>query len=418
MAKKILGPIFIIIIFIYFVTIVLHISAYVDDYQWDFRTHREAGKIFASGSDPYDSEVLFPRARTHFLYTYPPVTLFLYQLFSMTDYTTAFHAFLILKCILLIGLVYFWKREFLKDDADPFFFLFCLLAFNSAVFLDLIAGNINLVEQVFLWLAFSFYIKERQVLFSVFVLLAASFKMTPAFFLILLLLWDDPKRYKYFLISAGAFLAYLLVQYIIVPEFFTQFIRNALTVVGEKGGVVPATSKLIGDLFQVIGQISGTAIPGVVQTAVIGIIAAGVIYLTYQAYLRLNRIETTDRKMITVFLVCLLYALIHPRFKDYAFLLLIVPSYYAIKNIRYTKVAPFLFILFILSSDRMELPVASSIMSFIWAYYPLLVAYAVWGILINEIFAAAREGDEEIEGKKVRGSEGEKKIEGKKVRKR
>jgi len=394
MAKKIIGPVFIILLFLYFITLVLHISANIDVYQWDFRTHREAGKIFASGTDPYDADILFPKARSRFLYTYPPVTLYFYKLFSLTDYDTAFHVFLILKCILLVGLVYFWKREFLKEDADPFFFLFCLLAFNSAVFLDLIAGNINLVEQVFLWLAFSFYLKQRLMLFCLFVLVAASFKMTPVFFLILLLLCDDPKKYKYFLGAAGVFFLYLFIQFVIVPEFFTQFIRNALTVVGEPGGVVPSTNKLIGDVFLVLEKMSGVAVPGVIQTAIFGLIAAGVIYLTYRTYVRLNHSETADKKMIMVLLVCLLYALIHPRFKDYAYLLLIVPSYYIIKNIRFTKMAPFLFILFVLSNERLVLPVASSIMAFIWEYYPLLVAYCVWGIFVYEIFASAKEKTE------------------------
>ena len=391
MAKKAIGPVFIILLFLYFITLVLHISAHVDVYQWDFRTHREAGKLFASGSNPYDPDILFPKAQTRFLYTYPPVTLFFYRLFAMTDYDSAFHIFLILKCILLIGLVYFWKKEFLKKDADPFFFLFCILAFNSAVFLDLIAGNINLVEQVFLWLAFSFYLRRRYLLFCLFVLLGASFKMTPVFFLILLLLCDDQKKYKYFLGSAGVFCAYLLVQYIIVPDFFSEFIRNALTVVSEKGVVVPATSKLIGDVLQSLAKISGVAVPGGIQTAVFGIVAAGAIYLTYRAYIRLDRIDRADKEMITVFLVCLLYALIHPRFKDYAYMLLIVPSYYIIKHTRFTQMAPFLFILFVLSSDRLILPAASALMAFMWKYYPLLVAWCVWGIFIYEIFALTGE---------------------------
>ena len=196
----------------------LHISDNYDRYLWDFQSHREAGKIFGSGSNPYDAENLSPNVRTHFLYTYPPVTLFFYQLFSLTDYKTAFHFFLIIKCVLLIGLVYFWKRGFLREDADPFFYIFCLLVFNSAVFIDMIAGNINLVEQFVLWLAFSYYIKKRLVPFCVFVLIAASFKMTPAFFLILLLLSDDENKYKYLMGAAAVFLSYLLIQYVILPD--------------------------------------------------------------------------------------------------------------------------------------------------------------------------------------------------------
>ena len=103
MARKIAGGVVIVLLLLYLLTLVLHISGNIDKYLWDFQTHREAGKIFASGSNPYDSENLPPNVRTHFLYTYPPVTLFLYQLFSLMDYKTAAHVFLILKCLLLIG---------------------------------------------------------------------------------------------------------------------------------------------------------------------------------------------------------------------------------------------------------------------------------------------------------------------------
>jgi len=390
MVRKIAGPFFTVVLLAYFLTLVLHISGNLNSYQWDFRTHRQAGQIYASGANPYDADILFPRAHTRFLYTYPPVTLFFYRLFSLTDYKSAFHIFLFVKCALFIGLVYFWKREFLKKDADSLFYLFCLLAFNSTVFLDLIAGNINLAEQVLLWLAFGFYIKARLKLFCAFVLAAASFKMTPAFFLVLLLLSDDCQKYKYFLGACGVFLAYLGIQYLIVPDLFTGFIKNALTVVGESGGVVPSTYKLIGDLAGTVAKISGTTVPRIVPFAIAAMLAAGILYLTYRAWVQLKHRPLPDRQMLTVFLVCLAYALIHPRFKDYMYLLLLVPAYYIIKNIRHTKAAPFLFVLFILSGPRLLLPVAASVMSLVWAYYPLIVAYCVWGLYLYEI-AASRE---------------------------
>jgi hypothetical protein len=153
---------------LYFVTLIMHISANYTHYQWDFRTHRKAGEIFASGKNPYDADILMSQKGGDFLYTYPPVTLFLYRFFTLTSYKTAFHVFLISKCILLVGLIYFWRREFLKQAAGPLFYLFCLLAFNSAVFRDFIAGNINLIEQVMLWLAFCFYLRRKLVLFCIF----------------------------------------------------------------------------------------------------------------------------------------------------------------------------------------------------------------------------------------------------------
>ena len=390
MAKKISGLVIVAILLFYFLTLVLHISANHDEYQWDFRTHRAAGKIFSSGANPYDPSILFPEAGARLRYTYPPATLFVYQLFALMEYHTAFHVFLILKSLLLVGLVFFWQKEFLGNNADPFFYIFCLLAFNSAVFIDLIAGNINLVEQVILWVAFCFYLRHRLFLFCIFTLIAASFKMTPAFFLILLLLADDRKKYQYFLGSVVAFFFYLLIQYFVMPEFFTWFIKNALSVVSERGEVSPSSYKLIGHAIRFLNDLTGIKIPSVINLVAAGVVTAGIILLTYRAYIQLERSQIKDKEMIAVFLVCLLYALIHPRLKDYMFLLLLLPSYYIIKNIRYTQIAPFLYVLMILSCNKMVLPIASSLMELIWVYYPLIIAFCVWGIYLNEIFAAAK----------------------------
>jgi hypothetical protein len=387
MAKKIVGIAVIFLLLAYFITLVLHISAHDDQYLWDFRTHREAGRIFASGSNPYDPDILLSKDGADFLYTYPPVTLFFYRLLAVPEYETAFRIFLISKFILLIGLAYFWKREFIKEEGNLLFYLFCLLAFNSAVFLDMIAGNINLVQQAMLWIGFSFYIKRKFKLFCLFTLVAASFKMTPIFFLILLLLTDDKNRYKYFLGAGAVFLCYLLIQYVMVPELFEGFIKNALAVVGEKGGVVPSTNQLIASLFESIAKITGLTVPQPLESTIFVVIAAAVVFFSYKACTRLKHNNIDKKAMIKVFIVCLTYALINPRFKDYGYILLLVPSYYIIKNTRFTKFAPFLFILFIMS-NRIMLPIVSSIYDIIWAYYPLMVAYCVWGIYLYEIFCA------------------------------
>lgn len=389
MGKKIFGIIGLVFLLGYFLSLVLHISANFDQYQWDFRTHRKAGEIFASDLDPYDSSILFPQARTTFLYNYPPLTLYFYKFFAQFDYKSAFHIFLVTKCILLIGLIYFWKRVFLKTNTYALFCLFCLFAFNSAVYRDLVAGNINLVEQVLLWLAFFFFINHRLILFCTFCLLAASFKMTPTFFLVLLLLSDDKKKYQYFVCSGFAFFAYLLIQYIIVPDMVTSAIQNAFAVVSERGTIVPSTFTLISDVFNWLQKNLGLATPQAVQFSILAVFVAAVILLSYRAHIQLKIAKVENRQMLEVFLVCLVYALIHPRFKDYAYILLIVPAYFIIMNNRVTKVNPFILFLAILVYPPFIVPGTEIIFMFFWKYYPLMVAYVIWGIYLYEIFSSA-----------------------------
>jgi len=315
--------------------------------------------------------------------------LYFYKFFAQFDYKSAFHIFLITKCILLIGLIYFWKRVFFKTNTCALFCLFCLLAFNSAVYRDLVAGNINLVEQVLLWSAFFFYIKHRLILFCAFCLLAAGFKMTPAFFLVLLLLADDKKKYQYFVCSGFAFFTYLFVQYIIVPNMFTSAIRNAFAVVSERGTIVPSTFTFISDVFNWLSKNAGLATPQAIQFAICAAFVTAVIVLTYKARIRLKSAKVENSRMLEVFLVCLVYALIHPRFKDYAYILLIVPAYFIIMNNRYTKTNPFVFFLAILVYPPFIVPGTEIFFTFFWKYYPLVVAYVIWGMYLQEIFSWA-----------------------------
>ena len=391
MAKKIakiVGPV---LLLAYFLTLVLHISAQSDQYQWDFRTHRKAAEIFAAGSDPYDSHVLFRQKGADFLYTYPPFTLFFYALFNQTDYDTAFHIFLLVKCVLLLGLVIFWRWAFLGPEGDALFFLFCLLVFNSAVFADLIAGNINLVEQILLWMAFFFYLKHRPVLFCAFVLLAASFKMTPIFFVVLVLTSDHSKKFHYFGGAVAIFLVYLFVQYLIYPEMFIGFVRNALTVVGESGAVGPSTEKFVNEIFALLSQLIGPVSPAVISAVVIAL-AALVVYLSAKAYFLLNPVPSDhpDREKMILFLLCLVYALIHPRLKDYAYMLLIVPSYYIMKTTRVNKAFGFIFVLSILAAPHLLLPGFDILSALAWRYFPLMIAYTIWGLYLYEIFSLAK----------------------------
>jgi hypothetical protein len=295
---------------------------------------------------------------------------------------------LLVKCALLVGLVIFWRNAFLGPAGDSLFFLFCLLVFNSAVFADLIAGNINLLEQILLWTAFFFFLQKRFALFCVFVLLAASFKMTPLFFIVLLLTSDHPKKYHYFGYAGTIFLAYLAVQYLIYPEMFMGFVRNALTVVGESGAVGPSTEKFVKEIFALLSQLSGP-LPPVIISAVVIALAALVVFLSGRAYFLLKGTRTghPDCDKMILFLVCLVYALIHPRFKDYAYMLLIVPAYYIMKTTRLKKAFPFIFILSVLAAPHLMLPGFDFLSSIMWRYFPLMVAYTIWGLYLHEIFS-------------------------------
>ena len=91
-----------------------------------------------------------------------------------------------------------------------------------------------------------------------------------------------------------------------------------------------------------------------------------------------------------LFLICLVYALIHPRLKDYAYMLLIVPCYYIMKTTRVNKAFGFIFVLSILAAPHLLLPGFDILSALAWRYFPLMIAYTIWWLYLYEIFSAAK----------------------------
>jgi hypothetical protein len=371
------------ILILYALALVREISTHPDRYQWDFRSQYQAGRIFADGGDPYD-----------LVYAYPPVTLYFYRVFACLEYGAAFQLFLGFKCTLLIGLVVFWKRVFLPREGGALFYLFCLLAFNSALWLDMRAGNMNLFEILMIWIAFWFYLHERPVLFCACLFAAALFKITPLFFLVLLFLREDRKRLVYIGGTLICFGMYLLLQYVAMPSLFVRFLENVFFVLQERGVYSPSTSALIKDVFRWLASETGIVVPPPVPLVAFAAATALIVWVTYRAYLVLRGVRSEDEAKTVVFVTCVMYALVHPRFKDYAYVLLVVPTYFIMARARFARVYPFLFLIVVLFSRNpavAALPGMDGLLSVAWQYGPLLVVFAIWGLYLYEIFAMERE---------------------------
>ena len=83
-----------------------------------------------------------------------------------------------------------------------FFFTF---AFGSALLVDFTSGNIAVFEQFLLWLAFAALLARRPWMFALLVVLVAQFKLTPIFFLGLLLVIDERPQWKPFVGGTALF---------------------------------------------------------------------------------------------------------------------------------------------------------------------------------------------------------------------
>jgi hypothetical protein len=350
-----------------------------------------AAKIFSGGKNPYDVETMKEQTGNPLWYAYPPATLLLYRLFTFMSFDTAYGVYLLLKAAAIVGLVWLWQKKFIAKEFNGWFYLLCILSFNGTVFLDMRSGNINMFEQLMLWVGFYFFLERRLVLFCLFILLAGSFKMTPVVFLMLLLFTDNKRRVAYLFGSCIVFACYMLIQFAIVPDFFHQFIAGATKTLEERGTVAPSTLGMTADLFDLLAKTTGVTAPQIILYVVYFVIAAAVIFLSVRAYFVLIRQKTADREKIVIFTACLVYALIHPRMKDYAYVLLIAPTFFIICRTGFSNMFPFLLVFSILSTVHIMLPGLINIYAIMWSYWPLLIAYLMWGLNLFEIYNSDRQ---------------------------
>jgi hypothetical protein len=386
------------ILAIYCLFVLARLFAHPDEYQWDFKLDYYAAKVYSAGQSPYDAAVL-SRAAGEPLNTYnpPAFTLLFFAPFSLLSYDAAYCCFLIFKCVLLAALICLWRREFLDGETGIVFYLVCLFGFRSALYLDVRAGNVNLLEQFLLWLAFSCYLRRKLMPFCVLILIGATFKVVTALFLGLLLLSGDEGRYRYLFGSLVALLAVFLASYVADPRLFKCFVDNALAKMQDEGGLhQPSTLAFLKDVSSALSNATGLEMGRFLPTYLFMGVAAAVAAISWRAYSVLRSHKQGEWEKTALLAACVVYALVLPRFKDYYYVLLIVPTYYIIARARRVKAHVALFILVLLPSVlSRENPLPGfggfdPMLDVFWEYYPLIIAYCIWGLYLYEIFASPR----------------------------
>ena len=357
-----------------------HVAANADKFQPDFRVYYDAVASWQQGLNPYEPSALAgtgsatgPRR-----YVYPPLSLALFAPVTLLEFDHAYQLFLGLKFMLVVVLLILWWR-ILELGHDPVFPIFCLLAFNGTIYLDVVSGNVSLVEQALLWAAFACFVRGRLVPFCVLVVAASVFKITPLVFLLLLVTTEHRRRYACLLGSLVGFLAIQTPAFVVAPSFLPAYVRN-LRQLDETGIVNPSTAALLESVSRLVGDTVGYPIGPPLRWALLVGMAAAVLVVSRRSYLALRGRPPLERAWQTVFLACFTYALLLPRFKDYSFILLIAPAYSVILSAPPGATRFALSVLAALSARHVMLPGLTHVVGLVWDYYPLGLAYAFWGL--------------------------------------
>jgi hypothetical protein len=365
------------------------LSLYVHaEKQTDFLSMYTAASAFKSGVNPYDMAALGQMAHQDDvpIYRYPPYTLYLFRPFTWFSFVAAARIFLLLKFVALGALLYLWHRLFDLTRYRGLLWVLVPLAFNCTVIADFRSGNISVFEQLLIWTGFYFYTRKSLAGFGIAIVLAASCKLVPIALLALLATRWNKKSLAYGVLFGVAFLALLGASALAWPELFAIFWKNLLHLgaQGEHGNVDPSTRALISDAARWFQLKTGHPLPIIIPLGILATLAAGVVAVSVIMFSRMKSSDSKSADLWRISLLCLSYALIVPRFKDYSYILLIPPAFYIITARKWINdpVLPFcgLLVIFTLRDFRFYGTILEPFFRFQGEYYCLVLAWVLWGM--------------------------------------
>ena len=292
----------------------------------DFATFYYAALAFRRGLNPYDLGVLTGLADGMELspFLYPPPALALFLPFTWLPLGNAVLVWFWLKAALAVVLVLLWWRVFLSRKSLLSLVAVTLFGFNAATLMDLTTGNISIVEELLLWLAFRRYVEDRRWSFALLIVLAAMFKLSPIAFLALLLV--PSKRNGRSLGPALAGLGLLGAVLLVLPGPAIRWAQGLLTStsVHRPAGEINPCALGVFDTFLLY---RGQPRDGGASSLALALWAFYCMALLLVSRRALRRTWEKREPLEWVVVGSMLYALLSPRMMIYSWILPVVPAF-------------------------------------------------------------------------------------------
>ncbi len=338
-------------------------------YQWDVLVYWWGGRAFAHGQSPYGA---IPGQPEYLHFVYPPIAAALFAPLAILKPSAAKLLWITLKALAFWLTVRLWRRAIgTEQHAVPpvFFFTF---AFGSAALVDFTAGNIA----VFV------------------VVLAAQCKLTPVFFLGLLLVVDERPHWGPFL-GGGALMAALVGANVLFFPGQTREFLASVSALGERGWGDPSTLGVMQDL---VDQLRGLRLPLPGATAYALYLAAAALIVAHTVrWWRAQRVAGTARPLEIVLVTLATYALVMPRMKDYSYVALLPVAWYALAG-RQAVTASLAVLAVLVPRPLPQLKLWLPLVPQPYVYAPLLAALVLWAMLTgierDEAVAGRRSTDD------------------------
>jgi hypothetical protein len=356
--------------------------------QWDFRVYYYSTQAWRAGLDPYDTASLPDDLRTGgFKFNYPPYALGVFAPLTMVPLQRAQLLYLALKLAALGVLVRIWSRLLRARLTDPAWMLFLIFAFSSTIFIDFASGSVTTFEQCLLWIGVAALLEKRMSTYVAAVVGASLFRLAPIVLLLVCFGVSDRRRTRHVLAGLAAFAGIFLVTYAVSPRLTLEFVESISKNFGERGRLNPALLPLVLDVTDLVKRAYQVSLAPAVQAAAYLSVAAAVLVPTAIMVRRVERSAASNRVEVAVYVMLLAYALVMPRFKNYHYMLLVVPTYYiATRSTCLRQALPLLLIA--------GLPIYSWItrddnITLLANYSQWLIALGAWALYLYEIRCGA-----------------------------
>jgi hypothetical protein len=355
-------------------------------YQWDFHVYYTAAGEFAATRAPYLHIYPNPWNRAEvLLYNYSPLTLYAFQWAVPFSLEAAKWIWLGTKLVGLALLLRLWHASFERLNAGWAIVLFLALGFNSALLRDFAAGNISTLEQLGIWLGFGLFIHRRPYAAALVLACVSQFKFLPIVFLVLLLVSQPREGWKPFALGCMAFVAIFALNLLMGVGLFHDYILHFADPRNEfdsRGLTNPSSLALFRDLMDATSFTNGLPENVAAGTRIYVLYLILLVLLLMQAiWRRWDRLRAADPKLL-VYFACALFTIVSPRFKDYSYILMLIPTLFVLRDLGQRGRRPdyLLLGLGLLAFGQPQqnlVPGLQVLIYLLQAYLPLFVAAAV-----------------------------------------
>lgn len=363
----------------------------------EFKIYYAAAKAFLNDDNVYSIENLnkYSSVKIDMPFIYPPISLLFFLPFQVIQFKLSFLFYIASNLISLLFLIKLYKK-LIGEERFNFFIILLLFAYNASFLAQIRAGNVTIFEQLFLWIAFLHLGNKKYYLFVLFVLLASVFKLTPLFFVLLLLFLPSKERFKYLMLSFISVIFLIFLNFIFSSDLSLTFLNEVILnrVSKEGSSINPNLYSFINNFLQIV-RIKEL---NIIKTSInielfIYIILTFVILIVIGRNIKKYSIDQNLILYISSFI--LVYFLILPRVMFYQHFILVPSLFYILTKVKiHNSLLRYLFLTFIFFPTidfnrrilgRSEQMVPDSILFLILDYLPLLSLMLGFYILNNHL---------------------------------